>query len=99
MTTVSFLSRRAKKGDQPTGLDGVSAPPEVDVDALADVWRSILRVDHVSPEDNFFELGGTSLHAMLMASRMEKLSVELSLVGFFEDPTFAGLCASVTVTA
>lgn len=99
MTTVSFLSRRAKKGDQPAGYDGVSVPPEVDVEALADVWRSILRVDQVSPEDNFFELGGTSLHAMLMASRMEKLSLELSLVGFFEDPTFAGLCANVTVTA
>lgn len=98
MTTVSFLSRRAKKGDQPTTHEDGTAPSEVDVEALADLWKSILRVDNVSPEDNFFELGGTSLHAMLMASRVDKLSAELSLVDFFENPTFAGLCACVTVT-
>jgi hypothetical protein len=97
MDTVSFKSRRAKP-EQGPGAQQVdpAALDRVDTVALASIWQAVLRCDSAAPDDNFFELGGTSLHAMLMASRVDKqLAYELSLVAFFENPTFAGLCASV----
>ena len=97
MDTVSFKSRRAKpeRGGAAQQVEPASLE-HVDTVALAAIWQAVLRCETPTPEDNFFELGGTSLHAMLMASRVDKqLACELSLVAFFENPTFAGLCASV----
>lgn len=99
MSTVSFQSRRAKKADaskieQTEPLDGLS--PQVRA-ALEELWTALLKVPSVQSDDNFFELGGTSLHAMLIASRVEaQLDSEMSLADFFDDPTFRGLCRSVT---
>lgn len=98
MSTISFLSRRAKKGDQSSTDEAAPQEPEIDIEALAALWKKILRVDDVSPEDNLFELGGTSLHAMLLASQVEKLSATLELVAFLENPTFDGLCANITLS-
>lgn len=97
MDTVSFKSRRAKPEQGRSGQQVEAAALErVDTVALAAIWQAVLRCDTAAPDDNFFELGGTSLHAMLMASRVDKqLACELSLVAFFENPTFAGLCACV----
>jgi aryl carrier-like protein len=94
MSTISFLSRRAKKGPSTTN-DDQTGEPEIDVEALEGIWKKILRVDSVSPEDNLFEVGGTSLHAMLLASQVERFSATLDLVGFLEAPTFDGLCANI----
>lgn len=98
MHTVSFKSRRAG-GGQESGPEtpAQQAAAQLEVEALARLWKSTLKVDGVAPSDNFFELGGTSLHAMLLASRVSgELALELSLVAFFEDPTFSGLCHCVT---
>jgi len=95
MSTISFLSRRAKNGASPSDEDA-SPGSELDIEALEGIWKKILRVDNVSPEDNLFEIGGTSLHAMLLASHVERLSATLDLVSFLETPTFDGLCANIT---
>jgi aryl carrier-like protein len=95
MSTISFFSRRAQKSNGPTDAE---APQEGDiaVEDLESVWKTILRVQTVAPEDNLFELGGTSLHAMLLASHVERLDATLNLVGFLEMPTFEGLCTNIT---
>lgn len=98
MSTISFLSRRAKQATSP-GDDGASPESEIDIEALEGIWKKILRVDSVSPEDNLFEIGGSSLHAMLLASHIERFSATLDLVGFLETPTFEGLCANITRAA
>jgi aryl carrier-like protein len=68
-----------------------------EVAVVADIWKNILRVDAVGREDNFFEMGGSSLHAMLLASRVLKATgVELSLSIFFDDPTFGALSKAVS---
>jgi aryl carrier-like protein len=99
MSTISFLSRRAKKGEQSGTDENASPEPEIDIEALESLWKRVLRVDNVAPEDNLFELGGTSLHAMLLAAQVEKLSAKLELVAFLENPTFDGLCANITLSA
>ena len=98
MDTVSFKSRRAKQQNTSESPHRIDDPAKgfAHAEALAEIWQSTLKTSSPAPDDDFFELGGTSLHAMLMASRIDKqLACELSLVAFFENPTFAGLCASV----
>jgi aryl carrier-like protein len=99
MSTISFLSRRAKKGDH--AGDETALPPDPELEralaSLHEAWKKVLRVDSVAHDDNLFELGGTSLHAMLLASHVERLPATLDLVGFLERPTFDGLCANITM--
>jgi amino acid adenylation domain-containing protein len=39
---------------------------------MAEIWRSVLAVDHVSPDDNFFDLGGHSLLSLRVAQAIER---------------------------
>jgi acyl carrier protein len=40
--------------------------------ALAEIWREVLRVEAVGAEDNFFELGGHSLLSLRVAAAVER---------------------------
>ena len=58
--------------------------------ALAEIWAEVLGLERVGARDNFFYLGGDSIQAALVASRVRRdLRLDLSLVGFFENPTVA----------
>lgn len=60
---------------------------------IAEIWAEFL-VERVGVETNFFTAGGHSLLATRILSRVnEKLSIELSLLDFFETPTIAALAA------
>ena len=39
---------------------------------IAEIWKTILKIDRVGAEDNFFELGGHSLLALAVATAIEK---------------------------
>ena len=59
-------------------------------DALAALWRDVLRVDQVGVEDRFLDLGGDSLLAMMLLSRVKQaLQIDVTLTEFFEAPTVA----------
>jgi acyl carrier protein len=97
--TVSFESRRAKRDERETIPQAPELRRSADVGVLERLWCAVLKVAEVQPSDDFFELGGTSLHAMLIAARLdEEYNAELSLVDFFDNPTFNGLCNAVTVS-
>jgi amino acid adenylation domain-containing protein len=65
-------------------------------EALAEVWRDLLRVDSVSPQASFFDLGGHSLIATLLTSRIRDLfGVELPLRRIFDEPTLGGMALDV----
>jgi amino acid adenylation domain-containing protein len=72
-------------------------PPQGQAEeALADIWRELLQLDHVGRRDNFFELGGHSLHAMkLIASVAEHLTVRLSAIAVFQHPTIKEMATVV----
>ncbi|MDD2965393.1 MAG: amino acid adenylation domain-containing protein [Bacteroidales bacterium] len=63
---------------------------------LALVWSSVLGVRPSQPDDNFFLQGGHSLlAATLIAAIKEQFGAEITLRGFFNDPTFSGLAKLV----
>jgi amino acid adenylation domain-containing protein len=65
-------------------------------EAMAEIWRQVLKVERVGVHDNFFELGGHSLSAMQVISRVRDFfGVEIQARSLFEAPTVGGLTAAV----
>ncbi|HVG11012.1 MAG TPA: amino acid adenylation domain-containing protein [Thermoanaerobaculia bacterium] len=68
--------------------------------AVAGIWEEFLGIQGIGAHDNFFELGGHSLMATQIASRMRAtFQAEFTIARFFEDPTVAGLAASLSPPA
>jgi amino acid adenylation domain-containing protein len=81
-----------------TGEHTVIAPRNPVEQGLVDIWRQVLRVEHVSVEDNFFDLGGHSLLATQVISRIRStFRVQLPLRSLFDAPTVAGLAEQIAV--
>ncbi len=63
---------------------------------LVEIWRAVLRRQHIGVHDDFFTLGGSSLQATQVLSQIRAaLGVRLELRVLFEQPTIAGLGAEI----
>ncbi len=63
---------------------------------LAEIWAELLRLERVGCHDNFFELGGDSLVAARIIARVQSaMHGKISMIDFFDNPTLAGLAASI----
>jgi amino acid adenylation domain-containing protein len=68
--------------------------------AVAEIWRSVLRVERVGVDDNFFDLGGHSLLVVQMQSRLrDRFACELSLMELFRRPTVGAIAEYVSANA
>ena len=90
------IDRRALKPPSPRGASakhGSDGPALTRTESLvADVWRTVLRVNDLDGGSNFFELGGDSLLAAQILSRLGNLTgVPLGVRALFEFPTLSGL--------
>jgi amino acid adenylation domain-containing protein len=52
--------------------EAASAPPSNLEQLLAQIWKSVLKVEHVGRADNFFALGGYSLLALRVTHQVER---------------------------
>ena len=60
--------------------------------ALARIWQSVLRLDHIGIDDNFFDIGGHSLMAVQITSTIAaELGRACSLPTLFRAPTIRAL--------
>jgi thioesterase domain-containing protein/acyl carrier protein len=82
----------------PAGRDGLEmerahvAPYTPLEEQLVELWTAVLKVDHVGVHDNFFALGGSSLQAVQLFERIEKvLGYHFPLATLFQAPTVAQL--------
>ena len=72
------------------------APRSLIEQTIANIWGTVLRLEHVGVEDNFFAIGGHSLLATQVVARVRTaLGIELPLRAFFEVPTVAGLAERI----
>jgi len=90
---------------------GLTAPPQAEPgekaefvaprtpleEELTSLWSAVLGRAAVGVHDNFFHLGGDSILATQLLARIgAALQVEVTMTGFFETPTVAGLAVAVT---
>src|SRR6476620_9931598 len=70
---------------------GGTAPRAPEEEALAAVWRQVLRLDRVGVEEDFFSVGGDSILAIQIVSRAAQAGLHFTVRNLFEHPTIAGL--------
>ncbi len=69
-------------------------------EALAEIWKAVLKVERVGRHDHFFELGGHSLRAVQVVSRTRQLlGVEVALGDLFLRPVLADFAAGLERSA
>ncbi|QES25609.1 amino acid adenylation protein [Streptomyces venezuelae] len=77
----------------------VVAPRTPTEEAVAALWREVLRQERVSIRDDFFAVGGHSLTAVNLVGRINReLGSSLPLQVLFDAPTIAGLARLVDRT-
>jgi amino acid adenylation domain-containing protein len=75
----------------PAGRERV-APRTESERMLCEIWREVLRAEHVGVEDNFFDAGGHSLLLLQVQTQIRQLrGREVSVVDLFRYPTVAAL--------
>ncbi|HEV8580076.1 MAG TPA: non-ribosomal peptide synthase/polyketide synthase [Thermoanaerobaculia bacterium] len=100
LTATGKLDREALSRIAPEEGSGDGEPfvrPRTPAEELlAEIWSTVLAVEHVGLYDDFFQLGGHSLLATQVASRVrEAFGVHLPLRRIFEASTLAGMAAAI----
>lgn len=71
-------------------------PAGENAEKLAEIWRTILRVERVEPAASFFESGGNSLLATQLLFRIRKtFGADISLRAVFSSPKFCDLLGMI----
>lgn len=61
---------------------------------LAEIWKSVLKLDSFGVEDNFFDVGGHSLAIVQVQARIhDRLGIDCKILDLFEHPTIRMLAA------
>ena len=72
------------------------APRDAVEEAIAAIFRDVLRLERVGVHDDFFALGGHSLRATQVSVRIRSiLEADISITTLFESPTVAALAERV----
>lgn len=95
LTNNGKVNRAALPVPKATDISGAAlyAEPQNELEeAIAAVWRKVLRLEKVGIHDNFFDLGGQSLLMVQMHRGVrESLKREIPLVEMFRFPTINSL--------
>ena len=92
------IDRRALESLSPESVrpaDDYVAPTAGVEQQLAEIWASVLGLDRVGAHDNFFDLGGDSIVTIRIIAKAHQAGLSITPRQFFEQPTVAGLAASL----
>jgi amino acid adenylation domain-containing protein len=79
-----------------TGVEFVAPQGELE-HKVAEVWKTLLKLEEVGVQDNFFDVGGNSLKIIQLCSRLkETLNREIPVVTIFRYPTIQGFVEYLT---
>ncbi len=99
LTPNGKLDRRAlpaPEADTEKPATAPAAPHTAMEQAVAEVWRTVLRRENVGTHDNFFALGGHSLLAMQATARLgAAVGRDVPLRWWFDHPTIAALAEHI----
>lgn len=62
---------------------------------LLEIWKSILKVDHINIDDNFFDIGGDSISAINMQIEALKYGLTFEYADIFNYPTISQLSSKL----
>ncbi len=93
------LDRNALPAPDWHGAGEIIAPRNASEQALAAIWRDVLKLDRVSVNDNFFALGGDSIQSIQVVARANRAGLNLTARQVFEQQTIAGLAAVAGLAA
>ena len=81
---------QAKRGS------GFVAPQAGVEQAIAVIWKDILRTDPIGVDDNFFDFGGHSLQVVQVQNRIrEALGLDIPVLKLFQFPTIRALARHI----
>lgn len=98
LTLSGKLNRRALPPPEQGAYasEEYQAPEGSIEEALAEIWRELLRTDRIGRHDNFFELGGHSLLVVKALFRInQSLRVSLRVTDVYRSPTIRELAARI----
>ncbi|MGJ4946745.1 condensation domain-containing protein, partial [Bradyrhizobium sp. HKCCYLS1011] len=87
------LDRNALPAPEWQGTGEIIAPRDATEEALAAIWREVLKRERVSVTDNFFALGGDSIQSIQVVARAKRAGLNLTARQVFEQQTIAALAA------
>ena len=83
--------------NRPILKDAPAGPRNQIEQAIADIWKELLKTDKVGRDDNFFDLGGHSLAVVRLFSRVEQnFGVRLPPAIILQAPTIAQIAELIT---
>ncbi len=97
-TANGKTARSALPSPRAVRTDDAAAAAGRTEQAIAEIWREVLRLDQVGVEDNFFEVGGNSLLLMRVMARLRtRARLPLTRVEMFTHPTIRSMARSLTL--
>ena len=96
LTPNGKVDRKALPIPEAGSLSEFLAPRDETEEAIARIWKALLRVERVGVHDDFFELGGHSLLAMrIIAQIRSTLGHDVPVRALMAMPTVAGLASYI----
>jgi amino acid adenylation domain-containing protein len=97
LTSNGKIDRRSlptPEADRTSTAAAYIAPRTPTEEAVAEIWRSVLRLKQIGINESFFDLGGDSLLAIRLVIKIHNaLNYRFSLPEFFQNPTICGMAA------
>ncbi|GLI08013.1 hypothetical protein YDYSG_40430 [Paenibacillus tyrfis] len=84
-------ARRTEQTSEPGAATGLEQ-------LMGQIWRTVLKLDHIRKDEDFHALGGHSLHALRIVSLLQKNGYPVTVNQIFREQTIERLARSLSET-